>query len=351
MALYPAAKARLLSEERVPRRPLKIHNRINLHVTAGKGSPFTTFDKPGAASSHFFVYKDGEVEQFVDTKWQAEADLDGNDATVSIETEGGYPNNIANKEEWTDEQIASLVKLIVWLHNEHGFELKLASSSKTDDTSKGISWHRLGIDGNFPDLPSMLAGRKQRGGGMHYSNATGKACPGDAKIKQIPAIVQLAVSAANSDRPEPKPEPKPEKPSGGGGSSKPGPAPEPKPEKPEPPKLKDIKEDGFWGEGTTTRAQIVYGTTVDGFVSSQYYKMENANPGLTTGWEWLRAVRGSELIKAIQSEFGAEPDGVLGPKTIKKMQKHYGVERDGFFSGPSLTIKKFQAALNDGKKK
>lgn len=194
MARFPGATWRPLDPQFLPGRALTVHNRVNLHVTAGTGSPFGTFSHPGEPSSHFYVAKDGAVEQFVDTDFQAEGDFDGNDATISIETEGAYPANVAQTEPWTDAQVATLAQLFAWAVQTHGIRVQLASDSKIGDSSKGLSWHRLGIDGNFPNLPDPHAGRLQRGGGMHYSTSRGKLCPGDAKIDQIPGILALAVA-------------------------------------------------------------------------------------------------------------------------------------------------------------
>jgi hypothetical protein len=170
-----------------------------LHVTGGHGSPYSTFNKPNAASSHFFVYKNGVVEQFVDTAYRAEADLEGNDATVSIETEGGTPAPVVNSEKWTDAQFAAIKKLVNWIMDTHNIPKKLATDSKIGGTSRGLSWHRLGIDGNFPELPNPGAGRIQRGGGMHYSTSFGKECPGLAKINQIPLILEEDMAITDDD--------------------------------------------------------------------------------------------------------------------------------------------------------
>src|SRR5450759_2213847 len=108
MARFPGATWRPLDPQFLPGRALTVHNRVNLHVTAGTGSPFGTFSRAGAPSSHFYVAKDGSVEQFVDTDYEAEGDFDGNDATISIETEGAYPANVAQTEPWTDAQVTTL---------------------------------------------------------------------------------------------------------------------------------------------------------------------------------------------------------------------------------------------------
>lgn len=108
-----------------------------------------------------------------------------------------------------------------------------------------------------------------------------------------------------------------------------------------------IEEDGKWGEDTTTKAQEVFETTVDGIVTDQYSCYENENPGLIA-FEWLDnpSSYGSELIRAIQKKVKANVDGHIGPETITKMQKYFGTVQDGYISNPSDVVKAFQKWLN-----
>jgi hypothetical protein len=197
MARYPGAIWKPITAK--SRSRLTVYNRVNLHIAVSEASSlFSFFNQAGIADSHFYVRRDGTVEQYVDTAYKAYADLEGNDATISIETQG------MGTGEWTPAQLESLARLYAWCVKTHGIALKMATSSKTDSSSHGLSWHRLGIDGNFPPLPSILAGRLQRGGGMHYSNSFGKGCPTDDRIKQIPGIFARAKELL-----EPKPAPTP----------------------------------------------------------------------------------------------------------------------------------------------
>lgn len=203
MARYPGATWRPIDTKYLPNRHMAAYNRVNLHVAVSEASSIhSVFNRLGAASSHFYVRKNGTVEQYIDTAYQAEADLEGNDATISIETQGGVhdPDN----EPWTNEQIEALAQIYAWAVKTHGIPLQVASTSKTDNTSRGLSWHRLGIDGNFPALPDPGAGRLQRGGGMHYSKSFGKLCPGRGKIRQVNGIYNRAVQILT---PAPTPEP------------------------------------------------------------------------------------------------------------------------------------------------
>lgn len=111
-----------------------------------------------------------------------------------------------------------------------------------------------------------------------------------------------------------------------------------------------IKVDGWWGPKTTRRLQQIFGTTVDGVVSNQFFCYKAQNPGLDSGWEWESNPNGySPLIKAIQKKVGATQDGHIGPKTIKAIQKWLGCTQDGVFSGPSPCIKKLQQWINKQK--
>jgi len=222
MALYPGATVTLLSREYAGYRALSVHNRMNLHVAVSLAATlFGYFNRAYKPSSHFYVLKSGQVLQYVDTSRAAEADLEGNDATISVETQGGVYD--PQGEPWTAAQVESLAQLFAWAHKTHGIQMRLATDSKLGASSKGLSWHRLGIDGNFP-ASGILAGRLQRGGGMHYSTSRGKVCPGDAKIQQIPGILaraaQIAGGAVPVDNPvtppPPAPKPKPTKPTTNG---------------------------------------------------------------------------------------------------------------------------------------
>lgn len=111
-----------------------------------------------------------------------------------------------------------------------------------------------------------------------------------------------------------------------------------------------IAEDGYWGEETTTKAQKVFGTPVDGKVSNQYAYYKSKNPGLLSStFQWVEKPNknGSPLIKAIQKWCGVTQDGFIGDVTIKAMQKKLGCEIiDGRVSAPSPMVKAFQKWLN-----
>lgn len=316
MPRYPAATWRPLNSSYLPDADLDLHYRVNLHTQAGLGSLHGYFNQPGRPSSHFWIGQNGAVEQYVDTDRQAEADLDGNDATISIETEGGHTN--AQGEKWTEAQLRAIVALVDWLLDTHDIQRDLCTNSFLDSSSsKGLSWHRLGIDGNFPALPDVRAGRQQRGGGMHYSTSFGKVCPGDNKIRQIHDVIAPYLFEG-----------------------------EPIPPQPEPPEHETLAIDGQWGPATTRRLQEVFGTPVDGVISHQWKQPGINHPGLYAA-QWDSTGDGSLLIKAIQKLVGAAQDGLCGKETITKMQQYLDTPVDGKISTPeSAMVKEMQRRLN-----
>jgi len=321
VAIYPGANVRLIDTQYLSGRAMAVYNRVNLHVQAGNGSLYGFFNHSGRASSHFWVSYGGTVEQYVDTHLQAEADLDGNDATISVETEGGTGSS-ADTDPWTDAQLAAIVELVRWCMDAHGIPRKLAENAFSgSESSRGLSWHRLGIDGNFPGLPDIRAGRQQRGGGMHYSSSFGKVCPGGGKIQQIPAILDR-VNGGSGAVPPPT----------GGSVPNPG----------------GLVVDGQWGAATTRALQTLLGTTVDGVISHQYKQPGVNHPGLFAA-QWDSSLTGSNLIRAMQGVLGIEQDGLCGRDTITALQQRMGTTVDGVISTPySNMVAEMQRRLNAG---
>lgn len=133
-----------------------------LHVDAGNAeSLHGWFNGPsGGVESHFFVKKDGTVEQYRDIFWQADANLKANDFAVSIETQGFGAG------QWTAAQLHAIKALLVWLHRRAGIPL---TRCKTWDGS-GVGYHVMfGAPG--PWTPSA------------------KTCPGPDRVKQFEAVL------------------------------------------------------------------------------------------------------------------------------------------------------------------
>lgn len=124
-------------------------------------------------------------------------------------------------------------------------------------------------------------------------------------------------------------------------------------EKPTPPpptpKPGKVAVDGYWGPATTVALQKIMGTPQDGLVSSQPAVWKNRGAALTAGWEWVAAPAGSQLIRALQKQWGATVDGLIGPNTIKAMQKSLGGKQTGYLAGKngSNGVKRLQKWVNE----
>lgn len=110
-----------------------------------------------------------------------------------------------------------------------------------------------------------------------------------------------------------------------------------------------IEEDGEWGRATTTRAQEVFGTPIDGIVSKQVMKYKKYLVNcLTSSWKFFETPSkykgGSDLIRAIQEWCGADVDGICGRDTIRAMQDKLDCEIDGWMGEETVTA--FQKYLN-----
>lgn len=126
MALYPGARHRLIPAGSSD--PPIIPIGVILHVDAGNsGSLYTYFNGPsGGIESHFFIRKDGGVEQYRDTSREADANYKANSflrdgkryGFISVETQGYEAG------EWTDAQIREIKELLLWVHKTHGMPLR-----------------------------------------------------------------------------------------------------------------------------------------------------------------------------------------------------------------------------------
>jgi hypothetical protein len=180
VAWYPKA----IRKEIKRHRTLRVRKgRVCLHVAVSEGSSlFGYFNRSGNPTSHFYVRRDGTIEQYVDTKYRAPANLEGNSSLISFETQGGVKN--ANSEPWTAAQVNAMAECIAWLNQVDNVPLQLMPNSKS--SSLGIGYHKQGVD------PYRVSG------GEKWSSAYGKICPGQGKIDQIPTIISRARALAGT---------------------------------------------------------------------------------------------------------------------------------------------------------
>lgn len=114
--------------------------------------------------SHFGLGYDGSLGQYIGTQTRADANYGANrrsDGTGAISLESA--SNLQHTDPWTDEQIDTLVKLGVWVHQEHGIPLRKCRSA----ADPGYGYHRM--------YPEWSTG--------------GTACPGDARVTQFHNII------------------------------------------------------------------------------------------------------------------------------------------------------------------
>lgn len=114
-----------------------------LHVDAGNNaSLFRYFNGPSnGIESHFHIRKDGVIEQYRNTGYEADANYKANSfyeggrrkGYVSIETQGFEHG------EWTPAQMESIKRLLVWLSNRHDFPLRECR----DPRDPGVGYHTL----------------------------------------------------------------------------------------------------------------------------------------------------------------------------------------------------------------
>lgn len=180
MALMPGATHRLAGNDSNGRTAMARYDILCFHTIVGYAP---------AAAAHLSTHANGKIIQDRDTKYRSSANLDGNHRVISVETEdhgpafAGYWKHASDVPPWTPAQCEANARIAAWAHKTHGIPLVLAPNSKP--TSRGIGYHRQGCDGNFG---SMAYGGRVAGG-EKWSNAFGKVCPGDRRIKQLIEIV------------------------------------------------------------------------------------------------------------------------------------------------------------------
>lgn len=155
----------------------------------------TIVGNPPAHAAHFSTRSDGHIYQSRDTTFASAANYQGNPRVIAIENDDtGTPfpdwdhSNGKLVPAFTPQQIEANAKICAWAHKEHGIPLVLNPDSKSE--SRGIGYHRQGIDGNFLAEGYKYSGRVP--GGEVWTLHRGKVCPGDKRIAQLPQIIERA---------------------------------------------------------------------------------------------------------------------------------------------------------------
>ena len=198
MSRYPGATWRPLAADPSHQALMSRHDGVVLHTMAGSlAGTEAMFLQSGftGTESHFGVGADGTVLQWVDTSRRADANLNGTWRLLSVETADTGPPfpswSGSNVPAWTEAQLDAIAGIVAWSAKEHDFPIEAMRSSRAGE--RGVGWHRLGIEPWRVD------------GGEAWSESTGKACPGDRRIAQVPEVMRRAkaVAGGGDDLPEP----------------------------------------------------------------------------------------------------------------------------------------------------
>jgi hypothetical protein len=163
----------------------------------------------GGTESHFGTGERGEGKQWQDIAYTADANYDGNSTVISIENAdyggvfGKWNTNDGNAvPAFTDAQVKRLIDLGTalalpgtagygsmhrlcpksWSCYENGIPAVLIPDTKPG--RRGFGYHAQGV-----------AGQGLVSGGVKWSKAYGKVCPGARRIKQIKEIIIPGIAA------------------------------------------------------------------------------------------------------------------------------------------------------------
>ncbi|MFJ3793910.1 N-acetylmuramoyl-L-alanine amidase [Kitasatospora sp. NPDC090091] len=185
MAWYPGAQKMELQPES-DQQPAIRPTQFILHSIAAPWTPQRILEywrDSTNLESHFGLGYDGSLGQFIGTETKADANMYANrraDGTGAVSLESA--SNLQHTDPWTDAQIAAIIRLGVWLHQQHGIPLRVCRSA----TDPGFGYHRL-----FPE----------------WSDG-GTACPGDARVRQFHDVIMPGIiAAANGQTPPTTPAP------------------------------------------------------------------------------------------------------------------------------------------------
>ncbi len=158
--------------------------RVTIHIAVTRSSDIYGPNKgAGGSYAHFYNPRSGAPRQHQYMNRRAAADLDGNARSISVEHAGLVGDKM------TDTQLRNLAKIFAWAVIHCGVPNRIAT---VNDLS-GLAWHRLGIDGNFGafDRSDRTTWCRKQTGAV-WSSATGKLCPTDKFIHQIPTVYSKA---------------------------------------------------------------------------------------------------------------------------------------------------------------
>lgn len=169
MAWYPLATKKNINPG--PNDPPIIVVGAILHVDAGNSADLFNYFKnaSGGIESHFHVPKDGPVQQYRDTGYEADANLKANSfrgkdgrtyGFVSIETQG------MDAGQWNEWQLQNIKRLLSWLSVTHNFPLRKCDNPQ----GPGVGYHTMfGAPGPWTPVA--------------------KSCPGADRVRQFNEVL------------------------------------------------------------------------------------------------------------------------------------------------------------------
>lgn len=181
MAWYPGATRMELQPES-DAQPAIRPTQFILHSIVAPWTPERTYEywrDSTNLESHFGLGYDGSLGQFIGTETRADANAAANrraDGTGAVSLESA--SNLQASDPWTAAQVEALIKLGVWLHEEHGIPLRICRSA--DDP--GFGYHRL----------------------FTSWNPNGHSCPGDARVTQFKNVVFPGIVARATGKTTPQ---------------------------------------------------------------------------------------------------------------------------------------------------
>lgn len=113
---------------------------------------------------HFHIHFDGTIRQLGPVNRHADANFAANAFAVAIETS----SNLGATDPWTPDQLASILRLLLWLNVEWGIPLKKIEAWN----GSGIGYHRQ----------------------FQQWDQSGHSCPGDARVGQYNSVIIPTIS-------------------------------------------------------------------------------------------------------------------------------------------------------------
>lgn len=156
MAVYPKAVRKLIPPG--ANDPRIKPTQVILHVAVSEADSLWDYfaRRSGGIESHFYIRRDGTVEQYRDTTFEADANHTANSRAISVETQGMEGG------EWTPAQVDAIKRLLTWAHHEHGIPLQVAPRHD----APGIGYHVMfGAPGPWTPVA--------------------KSCPGPDRVRQF----------------------------------------------------------------------------------------------------------------------------------------------------------------------